>query len=66
MKSLVTGVAGFAGSHLARHLAREGHKVVGVAMPGEPLMRLADIEPRVEVRFADIADAERNRPGRGA
>jgi len=30
MKVLVTGVAGFIGSHLAERLIREGHKVIGV------------------------------------
>ena len=30
MKSLVTGVAGFIGSHLAERLLREGHEVCGV------------------------------------
>ncbi|MFD0861302.1 NAD-dependent epimerase/dehydratase family protein [Sungkyunkwania multivorans] len=30
MKILITGVAGFIGSHLAEHLASEGHEVVGV------------------------------------
>jgi UDP-glucose 4-epimerase len=30
MKCLVTGVAGFVGSHLAERLVREGHEVVGI------------------------------------
>ena len=30
MKILVTGAAGFMGSHLAEYLAGEGHDVVGI------------------------------------
>lgn len=30
MKSLVTGVAGFIGSHLAERLLRKGHQICGV------------------------------------
>ena len=30
MKILITGVAGFLGSHLAQNLSESGHKVIGV------------------------------------
>src|SRR5580704_17724063 len=30
MKIIVTGIAGFIGSHLAKRLLRDGHEVVGV------------------------------------
>ena len=30
MKSLITGCAGFIGSHLAEKLLREGHEVIGI------------------------------------
>ena len=29
MKILITGVAGFLGSHLAQNLSESGHKIVG-------------------------------------
>lgn len=58
MNVLVTGIAGFAGSHLAKRLVDEGHKVAGIAMPGESLKRLQPLGSGVETRFADIADAK--------
>lgn len=56
MKSLVTGIGGFAGSHLAELLVREGHEVVGVAFPGEDLSNLRAIRDRADIREADICD----------
>ena len=34
-KILVTGTAGFMGSHLAHHLASQGHEVFGLDRPSE-------------------------------
>lgn len=57
MKSLVTGAPGFAGSHLAELHIAEGFDVVGIALPGEDVSRLAAVKDKVDVRFADVSDA---------
>ena len=45
MRALVTGVAGFVGSNLARQLLREGHEVVGIDVHiGSQLTELAPYE----------------------
>ncbi len=55
-RCLVTGGAGFVGSRAVRALTSESRRVAVVAMPGESLWRLADLEGRVEVFEADLAD----------
>lgn len=63
MKAFVTGVAGFAGGHLARHLLDRDDKVAGIRQPGDrkpgedsPPPDVPDV-PDVEVHEADILDA---------
>jgi GDP-4-dehydro-6-deoxy-D-mannose reductase len=51
LRALVTGAAGFAGSHLAELLVSQGIEVYGLVMPGGPLDNLNEI---------------RNDPGRAA
>ena len=41
MKVLITGIAGFAGSHLADLALREGAEVVGTTLPNAPVENLA-------------------------
>lgn len=56
-KCLVTGVAGFAGSHLASELLAEGYEVTGLALPGERLFRIESLcRDRLDMRFADVGD----------
>ena len=62
MKILVTGAAGFIGSHLAIRLAEEGHHVVGVDAfndyydPGLKRSNAAEVgEAGAEVRMIDLA-----------
>lgn len=57
MQALVTGIAGFAGSHLAELLVSEGFEVAGIALPGEDLSRLDGVADSVEVRLADICES---------
>jgi GDP-4-dehydro-6-deoxy-D-mannose reductase len=56
MRSLITGINGFAGGHLAGALQRRGHQVAGIDRSrGAQLEALG--EP-VEVTISDIRDAE--------
>jgi len=58
MQCLVTGGAGFAGSHLTELLAAGGHTVTVLAMPGEDLRRLNGIRTSIDVRVADVTDRQ--------
>jgi nucleoside-diphosphate-sugar epimerase len=57
MRFLVTGAAGFIGSHISRRLVAEGHDVVGLddLSDGDP-ENLADV-PEVRLERGDICDA---------
>lgn len=58
-KVLITGVAGFIGSSLARALVAEGATVVGVDdLSSGKVENLEGIRSRVEFRKADIQDAD--------
>src|SRR5437773_8678054 len=55
MKALITGIAGFSGSHLAEHLLAAGDGVVGVtrdAPVGLPL----DLSDRATIYVGDAGD----------
>lgn len=60
MQILVTGGAGFIGSHLVNWLARHGHKVRVIDnLSSGKAERLAHLQPDVELIVADIRDTER-------
>lgn len=56
MRALVTGAAGFIGSHLCRHLVADGHEVVGLDdLSDGKLENLADV-PDVRFVQGDLRD----------
>lgn len=59
MRALVTGIGGFAGSHLAEHLLANGDEVVGLTQgPGCPT-RLAHLAGRLTLVQADLTEPAR-------
>lgn len=57
MRILVTGAAGFIGSHVARTLIQEGNTVYAVVREGTRKERLMDIIDRIHVVPVDLRDA---------
>ncbi len=57
---LITGIEGFAGSHLARHLSQNGHHVIGIhlAQHGDTIRNHVPIPPG-ELHQGDIRDLDR-------
>lgn len=56
MKVLITGIAGFAGSHLAELALREGAEVVGTVLPGSPIDNLAAVRKDVVTIPCDLTE----------
>ena len=59
---LVTGAAGFIGSHVVRVLLDAERDVAIVVRPGNPMRRLRDVADRVTVMSCDLADPTTLRP----
>ena len=57
MRALITGVAGFAGGHLARHLLDRGHTLAGIRYPGDRGARSDSVPSQVELHETDILEA---------
>lgn len=57
MRAFITGIAGFAGSHLADALCAAGWSVAGLVAPGEARNNLRGIDDRLQLVEADVADA---------
>ena len=57
MRVLLTGATGFIGAHVAGALVAGGAEVHGLALPGAPRDRLADIASRMELHEGDLSDA---------
>ncbi len=58
MTLLVTGAAGFVGSQIVRQLVDSGQDVAAMVRPGSPRPRLKDVEGKVRLLEADLADSE--------
>jgi nucleoside-diphosphate-sugar epimerase len=58
MRVLLTGAAGFIGSHVARYLLAQGDEVTAVLSPGSPTDRIADVLPALSTIDADLESAD--------
>jgi dTDP-glucose 4,6-dehydratase len=59
MKILVTGGAGFQGSHLSNYLVKEGHDVSVLNLPSEVADRnVSQMDERINVVFGSVTDAD--------
>ncbi len=54
MKILITGIAGFVGSHLAELLLKRENKVFGICLPGESLENIQKIRKNLYLSSCDI------------
>ncbi len=58
LRVLVTGVTGFAGSHLVEHLVSRGDEVHGLAHEHPPFASLVAVRDRVRIHEGDITSLE--------
>ena len=59
MKVLITGIAGFVGSHLAELLLKWGEEVFGICLPDESLENIRGIKKELHLTNCDITDFDR-------
>jgi len=58
VKNLITGIHGFAGSHLADWLLEQNEDVVGLARPGADNENVRHIQQQIQVVYADIRNGQ--------
>jgi GDP-4-dehydro-6-deoxy-D-mannose reductase len=56
-KALITGIAGFVGSHLAELLLAGGYEVYGLARPRSKMDHIEGIVPKLHLEDADLLDS---------
>jgi GDP-4-dehydro-6-deoxy-D-mannose reductase len=56
MKVLITGIAGFVGSHLAELLLKKGDEVFGICLACESLENIQEIKKDLHISNCDITD----------
>ncbi len=56
-RAFITGITGFAGSHLAEYCLRAGLQVYGLTRGGGKLDNLTDVQGEIELVEADLGDA---------
>lgn len=66
LRVLITGITGFAGSHLAERLVAAGAEVHGIAFEEPPFPHLAAVADRVRVHAGDITSLDEVRAGLAA
>ncbi len=58
MRNLITGVGGFAGSHLADWLLSQGEEVIGLVRDAQRCENIQHLRGKVEIRSCDIRDPD--------
>ncbi len=58
MRTLITGIAGFAGSHLAKELLDSGYQVYGTRLKGEGKEKLRGFIKALSISELDLRDAQ--------
>jgi GDP-4-dehydro-6-deoxy-D-mannose reductase len=56
MKALITGIGGFVGNHLTRHLIYNGHEVAGLDYPGVEIADDLKDHPKLKIYPGDLRE----------